>query len=105
MTKMLSPLTDLNLSHSAENASNIVRLRQSHVNSTHNGSLTHAFLTSNLPVTRNRHDSKGVLRVLIEFDITDVGGGIVLALPSRWSKIAISVKFRVVHAKKREKSG
>ena len=51
-----------------------------------------------LPISRLRHDGEGVLWVLLELDIADVSGSIILTLPSGGGKITISVVFGVVEA-------
>ena len=51
-----------------------------------------------LPISRLRHDGEGVFWVLLELDIADVSGSIILTLPSGGGEITISVVFGVVEA-------
>ena len=46
-----------------------------------------------LPVSCLGHDSKSVLRILLQLNITDVSGGIILTFPARRGEVSISVVF------------
>jgi hypothetical protein len=43
------------------------------------------------------HDAKGVLGVLVEFDVDNVVGSVLLALPATGREISVPVEFGVVH--------
>ncbi len=53
---------------------------------------------ANLPLAGHAQDADRTFWILLGLGLADDGGGILLAVPSGWSEVSVSVPFGVVHA-------